>query len=238
MTRQNLKDILQGVVGKVDTAKQDAIPTYTQQEYEAVKDTIPDGTIFNISDDVPVLSARENSGGTSDYNELFNKPSVNSVELSDNKTADDLNLQLKIPTYTRAEYEEIKDTIPTGTLFNISDDSSASKYDSLHEILNYLINTTPLYNLKNTGKWESFNITSDVTTLKILERYSNTSLNVTNSWLIDVATLPTYAEYTTIGKNRLGNDINMAKSGNTIYISEANDNSQMYTLLDVYKGGN
>lgn len=34
--------------------KQDIIPTYTSSEYEAIKDTIPTGTLFNISDDNPV----------------------------------------------------------------------------------------------------------------------------------------------------------------------------------------
>ena len=43
--------------------KQDTIPTYTTAEYEAIKDSIPEGTLFNISDDAdfrksipPVLS--------------------------------------------------------------------------------------------------------------------------------------------------------------------------------------
>jgi len=33
--------------------------------------------------------------GTTDYNDLYNKPSINNVELSGNKTSDDLNLQEK-----------------------------------------------------------------------------------------------------------------------------------------------
>ena len=33
--------------------------------------------------------------GTTDYNDLENKPSINNVELSENKTSDDLGLQPK-----------------------------------------------------------------------------------------------------------------------------------------------
>lgn len=36
------------------------------------------------------------SGGTSDYSELTNKPQINNVELSGNKTLEDLNIQEKI----------------------------------------------------------------------------------------------------------------------------------------------
>lgn len=37
----------------------------------------------------------ESSTGTSDYNRLLNKPKINSVELIDNKTSDELGLQEK-----------------------------------------------------------------------------------------------------------------------------------------------
>lgn len=33
--------------------------------------------------------------GTKNYNELINKPQINSVELVDNKTLDELNIQVK-----------------------------------------------------------------------------------------------------------------------------------------------
>ena len=36
------------------------------------------------------------SGGTSDYNNLTNKPSINGVELSGNKTLSDLNINVGI----------------------------------------------------------------------------------------------------------------------------------------------
>lgn len=51
---QNLKDVLQGVTDKIMDKvddKQDTIPTYTLAEYESIKDTIPEGTLFNIKDD-------------------------------------------------------------------------------------------------------------------------------------------------------------------------------------------
>lgn len=42
-------------------------------------------------------------GGTSDYSDLSNKPSINSVTLSGNKTADDLGLQNEVEIINKLE---------------------------------------------------------------------------------------------------------------------------------------
>lgn len=57
-----------------------------------------------------------------DYNKLVNKPKINSIILQGDYASNQLALQGEIPTYTKSEYERIKDTIPDGALFNISDD--------------------------------------------------------------------------------------------------------------------
>lgn len=40
--------------------------------------------------------SKEDGGGTSDYEGLFNKPSINNVELVKNKSLDDLGIQPKL----------------------------------------------------------------------------------------------------------------------------------------------
>lgn len=63
---QNLKDVLQGVADKIMAKvnnKQDEIPTYTLAEYESIKDNIPTGTLFNISDDKTQVT----NAGTNKY---------------------------------------------------------------------------------------------------------------------------------------------------------------------------
>lgn len=63
---QNLKDVLQGVADKIMAKvddKQDTIPTYTLAEYETIKNDIPIGSLFNISDDKTQIT----NAGTNKY---------------------------------------------------------------------------------------------------------------------------------------------------------------------------
>lgn len=55
--------------------------------------------------------------GTSDYNDLSNKPKINNIELSGNKTLDNLGIQSKITTSNKLPYNVISGTptIPTKT---------------------------------------------------------------------------------------------------------------------------
>lgn len=66
-------------------------------EFEKVIDTIViDGSGYKfLSDDGTYKEVEGASGGTRDYNNLENKPSINNVELSNNKTLDDLGIQAK-----------------------------------------------------------------------------------------------------------------------------------------------
>ena len=83
--------------------------TGTRAEYEAVKDTIPVGSVVNITDD---------------SDPKFVNPTVDiSQEIGNLIEEKDDGIYANIPTYTREEYETIKSTIPVGALFNISDDS-------------------------------------------------------------------------------------------------------------------
>ena len=49
----------------------------------------------------------ENIGSTTNYNNLENKPKINNIELKDNKTSKDLNLQDKMKQFTNIELESI-----------------------------------------------------------------------------------------------------------------------------------
>ena len=49
----------------------------------------------------------ENIGGTTNYNNLENKPKINNVELKDNKTSEQLGLQGKMEKIKNSEIEEM-----------------------------------------------------------------------------------------------------------------------------------
>lgn len=60
-----------------------------------------------LSDGVVDFSMDGQTGGTTDYNKLTNKPSINAVELIGNKTSDELYLQDKMDTLTNNDIEEL-----------------------------------------------------------------------------------------------------------------------------------
>lgn len=61
------------------------------------------------------------SGGTSDYTQLTNKPSINGTILVGNKTLSDLGIEW-LWRGTRAQYEAAKATIPPNTFVDITDE--------------------------------------------------------------------------------------------------------------------
>ena len=69
-----------------------------------------------------------NTSGTSDYNELINKPQINSVELHGNKTLDELGIQAKgdyaLADDVDAQISELQGQIPT----NVSQLNNDSGY--------------------------------------------------------------------------------------------------------------
>ena len=93
-TKQNTisdLDTIRSGAGAGATAVQPAALT---QALATKQDTLTAGT--NITIENNVISAT-GSGGTSNYNDLSNKPSINNITLSGNKTSSDLGLQ---PTIT------------------------------------------------------------------------------------------------------------------------------------------
>ena len=76
------------------------LPPATQSTLGGIKV----GTNLSITPD-GTLSAE--AGGVSDYNELTNKPQINSVELTGNKTLDDLDIQRKFNTVDPLSFETV-----------------------------------------------------------------------------------------------------------------------------------
>lgn len=56
-------------------------------------------------------------GGTSDYNRLRNKPTLNGVEIVGDKTSDDYGLDRSMWFGTRAEYNALPETNPQTIYF-------------------------------------------------------------------------------------------------------------------------
>ena len=69
-----------------------------------------------------------NTSGTSDYEQLINKPQINSIELVGNKTLDELGIQPKggyaLSEDVNAQIDELQDQIPT----NVSQLTNDSGY--------------------------------------------------------------------------------------------------------------
>ena len=132
-----------------------------------------------------------NTSGTSDYNELINKPQINSVELHGNKTLDELGIQPK------GNYIEDSNYVHTDNNFTNEDKeklSGLSNYDDA-EIRN-LINEKQDkgdYALKSELPTKTSELTNDSgfidVTVDNLENYTLTED------LSDVATSGSYNDY-------------------------------------------
>lgn len=91
-------------------------------------------------------------GGTSDYEDLENKPSINGVELSGNKTASDLDLD-KAVELTQAEYNALsQEEKMNGTTYFITDGEGGGTYSVQKAILN-AGETTVTFNYPTTGDY-------------------------------------------------------------------------------------
>ena len=88
--------------------------TFKGGDYEGIV-VIPEEEeqVINVENEAIVI----NTSGTSDYNELVNKPQINSVELQGNKTLDELGIQAKgdyaLSEDVNAQISELQEEIPT-----------------------------------------------------------------------------------------------------------------------------
>ena len=83
--------------------------------------------------------ANGGSGGTSDYTQLTNKPSINSVELDGNKTSANLGLQSAIDSTHKLDADLVDDT------------SSTNKFATAAELAQIETNKTNILSVYDTG---------------------------------------------------------------------------------------
>lgn len=114
---------------------------------------------MGIDLEVVNLGKNVNTGGsgTSDYNDLEHKPSINDVVLEGNKTLEDLGIMGSDQAYTKEEVNQALETKADKILA----DSLSQKVDSLEESLNGKANTTDipsrLSELENDLKTKTIN---------------------------------------------------------------------------------
>ena len=78
-----------------DTGNIDLEVDNTNQEASMIVGNTSENIDFNIQDTGNINFEMTSQQGTSNYERLFNKPKINSIELIGNKTGDELNLQEK-----------------------------------------------------------------------------------------------------------------------------------------------
>lgn len=130
------------------------------------KYTIEEDTLVNIGDAIREMTETQEGitpenmptairsisggGGTSDYSDLSNKPSINNVELSGNKTSADLGIPNTVEL-TQAEYDNLSYAEKmNGTLYLITDGQSEGstsevEYSTVEHRVGTWIDGSPLY---------------------------------------------------------------------------------------------
>ena len=128
--------------------------------------TIEAGENINISQSGSTLTISGQAGGTADYTELTNKPSINNVELSGNKTTSDLGIVIPdvsnfiTKDVNNLTYYELKTA--TGNSIAMSIDSSTyvltvSLKNSAGTVLNTQTVDLPLETMVVGGSYDSTN---------------------------------------------------------------------------------
>lgn len=158
----------------------------------------PDGSTITVTADGTISATA--SGGTSDYTELTNKPKINSVELSGNKSLSDLGIQPSGEYLTQSDlsgYAQTSD-IPTAT----SDLTNDSGF--ITNTVDNLTNYTPTSGLATVATSGSYNDLADKPTIPEPQPY----------------TLPT-ATSSILGGVKIGSGVSIADDG-TISVASVN----------------
>lgn len=110
--------------------------------------------------DVPsyLLGKNKGSGGTSDYSDLSNKPSINDVTLSGNKTSSDLGVQSEIDSSNKLSADLVDDTNTTNKFVSASD---ISAWNGKQDTIQY--STMPTASSTNLGQIVQYTGTTDST---------------------------------------------------------------------------
>ena len=114
-----------------------------------------DGTTITINNGVISSSGGSGETGTTNYNDLLNKPQINGVELSGNKTLDNLGIQAK------GDYA-LKSNIPT----KISQLTNDSGFLTAHQDISNLATKSELNNKVDKVSGKQLSTNDFTTTLK------------------------------------------------------------------------
>lgn len=113
----NNKEILDNTTASYTTEEQTKLTNIEEQaqvnKIETIKLNGVEVTPIEKIVDLIISTDSGEGGGTTDYSALSNKPKINNVELSGNKTSADLGLAEKTHTHTTTDITDL--SIPTAT---------------------------------------------------------------------------------------------------------------------------
>lgn len=193
------------IVNAINSVNRQNIPIATETTVGVVK---VDGTTTTVDKDgtIHAVGGGGGGGGTTDYAALSNKPKINNVELSGNKSLDELNIAAKDTTeqtltskadkedtYTKQQVEELiateglkkadKNYVDTAleTKANITDVYDRATIDSKIDSVNEDVNTQLTLKANVTdvyNKQETNEIINEKTTGKADQTYVDTQLDL------------------------------------------------------------
>lgn len=174
------------------------------------------------------------SGGTSDYDDLDNKPSINNVTLTGDKSLADLGIEDEIITLTQAQYDALDPgPDPTKTYF-ISDaqagptlGSAASKnYTDLVRPDNHnLVESNAVYNAINSALSSIYTARGEITVAELIPDLL-VEANVGSVWETTDSGVTT--EYFMQGAGKtipVGQNVGIVKAGPSTYLFNLMSNS-------------
>lgn len=126
-------------------------------------------------------------GGTSDYNDLSNKPQINSVTLSGNKTTSDLNISYNDlddkPTIPAAQVNSDWNA-ESGVAEILNKPTIPTEIDDLSDVdTSGVFNGAVLTYIANDDKWEAFSVPQQLPPVESLQNVEETSPEYTGQVL-------------------------------------------------------
>lgn len=147
------------------------------------------GENIEITEDNVINCTASGSSGASDYVELTNKPKINNIELTGNKTLDELNIQPKGNYLT--SFTESDPTVPSHvkniTQANITNWNNKSEFSgSYNDLTNKPTIPSKTSDITNDSDFTTNNYVNELTQQEIITCVSNTDITKTTTTSGDV----------------------------------------------------
>ena len=146
----NIADLLAGNQPGINGVKEN-IQSYQAMSGRMIRE---DGSVINIAD--LIANGGMGGGGTSDYNALTNKPKINGVEVSGNKTSADYKISAEVTQVDHGTAD---------TTFQLP----ANQYHTWGEISSLTLTLGAETSGQANGYWFSFDSGDTATTLSLPE---------------------------------------------------------------------